>query len=126
MVEKLGRGECFAVSLGVVVLAFSLWSDCVGCGAHRLCRVNLCVVIPTSARSQRCTAGRWYGADLCAAGFMWPLMGFIRGSVVCKDYVHGVALWALCGIPRRYVTILCLMGRACVLGGKSVGSVCEQ
>lgn len=44
------RGECFAVWLGVVVLVFSLHSDCIYCRKNQFCRMSLCIVILTFAR----------------------------------------------------------------------------
>lgn len=70
MVEKWGRGGCFAVSLSVVVLVFSLWNDCICCGADQLCRVGLCIVIPIFAWSVCCTARLCYEVGRCPVGFI--------------------------------------------------------
>ena len=50
-------GKLLAVSLGVVGLVFSLWSDC---GANQVCRVRVCMVITAHARYAFC-----YEAGLC-------------------------------------------------------------
>lgn len=47
--DMAGWGACFAVSLGVVVLVCSLWSECIYCGANQLYRVSVCPVMPTHA-----------------------------------------------------------------------------
>ena len=56
-------GKLFAVSLGVMGLVFSLWSDCTYCGANQVCRVKMRMVIPAHARYAFC-----YEAGLCTEG----------------------------------------------------------
>lgn len=88
------------MSLGVVVLAFSLWSDCIRCGANQLCRVSPCTVIPTSAW-RLCVAR--HTCVMRQAYALWGLSGLCWGlymvlwcmTVLCKAYVYHVAVWAL-------------------------------
>lgn len=70
-------GKLFAVSLGVMGLVFSLWSDCIYCGANQVCRVRVRMVIPAHARYAFC-----YEAGLCTEGFACALLGSFLGPTV--------------------------------------------